>query len=140
MWVRLVIRPLNHVRARPCRCSETEANSAMRGCIIDSACHLLSAASIQNLEERVLTFVCRMPTTLQCCCQADEERDSIHTLDHDAEDRRLATAAAFTMEQRTALCALRERLLVNLGRLQRRREVITAELQVCELCTPCEGV
>jgi hypothetical protein len=63
--------------------------------------------------------------------QADEEeRDSIHATDHDAEDRRLAAAAAFTDGQRAALCGLRRRLLLNLGRLQRRREALTAQLQV----------
>jgi hypothetical protein len=48
----------------------------------------------------------------------------------EAENRRLAVAAKFSSEQKRVLVALRGALYTNLGRLQRRRERLTAELQV----------
>ncbi len=85
----------------------------------------------------VLRSVSLSPTDVHL--QADEGRDSLHAQEHDAEDRRLAAAAAFTDVQRAALCGLRQRLLVNLGRLQRRREAITAQLQVSFQGSEAEG-
>lgn len=104
------------------------------------ACGVGPAVSRASARNRLACAGCASrtatPITLQlyshCTTateQADEGRDSLHAHEHDAEDRRLAAAAAFTDAQRAALCGLRERLLVNLGRLQRRREAITAELQ-----------
>lgn len=92
------------------------------GCISASECQGISWKGRQCRKEM---------TRGAATAQADEEeRDSIHATDHDAEDRRLAAAAAFTDGQRAALCGLRRRLLLNLGRLQRRREALTAQLQV----------
>lgn len=47
-----------------------------------------------------------------------------------AEDQRLAAAANFSDEQKRVLVALHTTLYTNLGRLQRRRELLTVELQV----------
>jgi hypothetical protein len=57
-------------------------------------------------------------------------RASFDKAAEEAEDRRLATAANFSDEQKQVLVALRAALYTNLGRLQRRREQLTAELQV----------
>ena len=47
-----------------------------------------------------------------------------------AEDQRLAAAANFSDEQKRVLVALHTTLYTNLGQLQRRRELLTVELQV----------
>ena len=57
-------------------------------------------------------------------------RASFDKAAEEAEDRRLAAAANFSDEQKRVLVALRAALYTNLGRLQRRREKLTAELQV----------
>ncbi len=57
-------------------------------------------------------------------------RASFDKAAEEAEDRRLAAAANFSNEQKRVLVALRAALYTNLGRLQRRREKLTAELQV----------
>ncbi len=57
-------------------------------------------------------------------------RASFDKAAEEAEDRRLAAAANFSDEQKRVLVALRAALYTNLGRLQRRRENLTAELQV----------
>ena len=57
-------------------------------------------------------------------------RASFDKAAEEAEDRRLAAAANFSDEQKRVLVALRAALYTNLGRLQRRREILTAELQV----------
>ena len=57
-------------------------------------------------------------------------RASFDKAAEEAEDQRLAAAANFSAEQKRVLVALRAALYTNLGRLQRRREKLTAELQV----------
>ena len=66
-------------------------------------------------------------------------RASFDKAAEEAEDRRLAAAANFSDEQKRVLVALRAALYTNLGRLQRRREKLTAELQV-SLTSACSRV
>jgi hypothetical protein len=98
-------------------CSGSAARDA--DCLASAAIGLplansLSARVPQEVQQRLA-----VPSSAPCDKAAEK-----------AEDRRLVAAANFSDEQKRVLVALHTALYTNLGRLQRRRELLTVELQV----------